>query len=139
MRHNGYIRPYRQVLIDIQPTDAQSVSHEKVVAAARRALEALRGLPAANVKLYTDVGAEVDAALLEKDDLVYVAFDAADFLPPADAAFQPPARGLIITPGPPLPAGSPHTLVASERRIVSPPPPLRSVGNTILRERVEFI
>ena len=70
MRHNGYMRLYRQILVDIQPTDAGSVSHEKVVAAASRALETT-GLPAAQVKLYTDVGAEVDAALVEKDDLVY--------------------------------------------------------------------
>ena len=68
-----------------------------------------------NAKLFTSIGAEVDPMLLEKDDIVYVAFDGASYLPPADTVFQP-VTTLSIVPVGLVAADSPHALSAAEVR-----------------------
>ena len=72
VRHNGFLRPCRQVFVDIQPADELTVAHQKVIAAAGRALDVAAASEQA--KLYSVIGAEVDATLIEKDDILCVAF-----------------------------------------------------------------
>ena len=74
------------MLIDVQSADCRADAHQKVVAAAAVALGVTATM---NAKLFTSIGAEVDPMLLEKDDIVYVAFDGASYVSPADTVFQP--------------------------------------------------
>ena len=82
VRHNGFIRPFRQMCVDIGPADTQETAHKSIVASAAAALNVAFN---AEAKLFTSSGAEVDALLLEKDDLLYVDFSGAPFTSPADA------------------------------------------------------
>ena len=82
VRHNGFTRPCRQMRVNIGPADTKETAHKSIVASAAAALNVAFN---ADAKLFTPSGAEVNALLLEKDDLLYVDFSGAPFTSPADA------------------------------------------------------
>ena len=113
VRFNGFCSPYKQIRVEFSADDSEETVRMSIIAAAATALSGrtMRATCDTRAKLYTASGADVNPLLLEKDDLVYCAFDAADFTVPINAPFQAPGgEASAVTPqlasSVPLPAVS---------------------------------
>ena len=101
VRFNDFCLPCKQIRVEFGADDKEETVRMSIAAAAATALSGrtMRATCDTSAKLYTASGADVNPLLLEKDDLLYCAFDGADFIVPANTPFQAPGyEAPAVTP-----------------------------------------